>query len=331
LLTLTTAVEDHYPLSPDVERIVVNIMWESHSLLQALANNVRRCWKIRRAIRRFAPDVVVSFIDRNNVRVLAALMGTGIPVVVSERNDPRHRDVGSAFGIARRWLYPFARRVTVLTNNVATDWACTIVPSRKVVVIPCAVRDMPETLSGEPRDSGLILAVGRLHRQKGFDVLLKAFARSDLAGRGARLVILGEGAERASLEELARSLNIAQAVSFPGVVRDPESWMARCAFFVMTSRYEGFGNVLLEAMAMRCAVIAADCNSGPREMVRHEHNGLLVPVEDEEALAEAMQRLFDDVERRERLSEAAVEVRERFSREKIMRQWENVILDAMKK
>jgi glycosyltransferase involved in cell wall biosynthesis len=316
LLTLAMPEKDYYPLSPDVERIALNEIGESHSLLQTLTNNARRCWKIRRAVRRFAPDVVVSFIEQNNVRVLAALMGTGIPVVVSERIDPRHYDAGRAFGMARRWLYPFAHRLVVQTENIATDWAYSVVSSRKVAVIPNAVREMSETLPCAERDSCLILAVGRLHRQKGFDILLKAFARSDLAGRGARLVILGEGAERASLEELARSLNIAQAVSMPGVVRDPESWMARCALFVMTSRYEGFPNVLLEAMSMRCAVIAADCDSGPREMIRHEHNGLLVPVEDEEATAEAMQRLFDDVEMRERLGEAAVEVRERFSREK---------------
>jgi glycosyltransferase involved in cell wall biosynthesis len=219
--------------------------------------------------------------------------------------------------------------LVVQTKNVATDWAYSIVPSEKVAVVPNAVREMPETLPGEARDPCLILAVGRLNRQKGFDVLLKAFARSNLAGRGARLVILGEGTERVSLEEIACSLNIAQAVSMPGVVRDPESWMARCALFVMSSRYEGFPNALLEAMSMRCAVIATDCDSGPREMISHEHDGLLVPVEDEEATALAMTRLFDDAQMRERLGEAAVGVRERFSREKVMQQWEDVILSAM--
>jgi len=331
LLTLEGSPDDdHYSLSPSVERIAINIKRESHSLLQTLSNNVRRSRMIRYTIKKFAPDVVVSFIELNNVRVLAALMGSGIPVVVSERVDPRHHDVGRAFDMARRWLYPFARHLVVLTKNVATDWAYAIVPSKKVTAIPVAVREILETLPGAERDPSLILAVGRLNRQKGFDVLLRAFARSNLAGRGTRLVILGEGAERSSLEELARSLDIAPAVSMPGVVRDPESWMARCALFVMTSRYEGFGNVLLEAMAMRCAVIAADCDSGPCEMVRHGHNGLLVPVEDVEATAQAMERLFADVEMRGRLGEAAGEVRELFSREKIMRQWEDVILEAMR-
>jgi len=329
LLTLAMPHDDHYLLSAAVERIAINIIRESHTLRQSLTNNARRCWKIRRAVRIFAPDAVVSFIEQNNVRVLAALMGAGIPVIVSERIDPRHYDTGRAFNIARRWLYPFARRIVVQTNNIATDWACSVVSSEKIAVIPNAVREMPDTLSILARDPCLILATGRLNRQKGFDVLLKAFALSGLARRGARLVILGEGTERASLEELARSLDMEQAVSMPGVVRDPESWMARCTFFVMTSRYEGFPNALLEAMSMRCAVISSDCDSGPREMIRHEYNGLLVPVEDVDATALAMKRLFDDADMRERLGDAAMEVRERFSREKIMQQWEDVILSAL--
>jgi len=329
LLTLAVPQEDHYPLLPTVERIALDEIGESRTLLQAFSNNVRRCWKVRRAVREFAPDAVLSFIDRNNVLILAALMGTGIPVVVSEHIDPRHHDAGRAFSMARRRLYPFARRLVVLTENVATDWAYSIVSSKKVAVIPNAVREVPESLLGVARDPCFILAVGRLNRQKGFDVLLKAFARSNLPGRGARLVILGEGTERASLEGLARSLDITQAVSMPGAVRDPESWMARCAIFVMTSRYEGFPVALLEAMSMRCAVIAADCDSGPREMIRHGQNGLLVPVEDEQAASQAMERLFDDAQMRGRLGEAAVEVCKQFSREKVMRQWEDVILGAM--
>ena len=330
LLTLTTSKEDHYSLAPKVERIELNVIKESRTLWQALVNNAHRCWKIRRAVQKFSPDVVLSFIEQNNVRVLAALIGTGVPVVVSERTDPRYHDAGRAFAMARRWLYPLARRVVVQSENVRQNWACGFVSSEKIAVIPNFVRDdMPEGLPDTQRDLCHILAVGRLSKEKGFDVLLKAFALSGLTERGACLVILGDGPERASLEELARSLNISQAVSMPGVVQDPESWMARCALFVMTSRYEGFPNVLLEAMSLRCAVITADCDSGPREMIQHGHNGLLVPVGAEEATALAMKRLFDDAALRAGLGAAAVEVRERFSREKIMRQWEGFILGAI--
>ena len=108
----------------------------------------------------------------------------------------------------------------------------------------------------------------------------------------------------------------------PGVVQDPENWMASAAVFVLPSRYEGFPNVLLEAMAMGCAVIAADCDSGPREIVRNGVDGLLVPVEDVEALAGALNKLLEDANLRSRLSSAALSVRERYAKEPILKRWE---------
>jgi glycosyltransferase involved in cell wall biosynthesis len=328
LLTLSTPQDDHYPLSPQVERIALNEIRASRTILQWLCNNTRRFWKIRRAAQKFDPDVVVSFMTHNNVRTIAALMGTGLPVVACERIDPRRHDVGRAVDRLRRWLYPFARRVLVQTEEIAKHWACSFLPVGKVAVVPNFVRSgISTSRQAEDRDPGLILAAGRLDQQKGYDVLLAAFARAGLAARGARLVILGEGAERAALEAQTRALGLEQAVSMPGRVSDPESWMARCAMFVMSSRYEGFPNALLEAMAMGCAVLAADCDSGPRELIRHEENGLLVPVGDEEATARAMKQLFDDAALCERLGEAATEVRDRFSQERIMRRWEDVLME----
>jgi glycosyltransferase involved in cell wall biosynthesis len=329
LMTLSMQ-DDQYVLAPAVERIALNIMWTSHNPWQTLIGNLRRSWKIRQVAKKFKPDVVMSFIDQCNVRTMAALMGSGIPVVACERTDPRHHDAGRAFDRARRWLYPFARRVLVQTEEIAKHWAYRFLPVSKVAVVPNFVRGaMPPPPQVGDRDPSLILATGRLGLEKGYDVLLSAFARSGLAGRGARLVILGEGAERAALEAQVRALGLEQAVSMPGRVSDPESWMARCAIFVMPSRYEGFPNALLEAMAMGCAALAADCDSGPRELIRHGENGLLVPVGDEEATARAMKQLFDDAALRERLGRAAVEVRDRFSQEKIMRRWEEVLMEAM--
>ena len=105
--------------------------------------------------------------------------------------------------------------------------------------------------------------------------------------------------------------------------------MARTTVFVLPSRYEGFPNALLEAMAMGCPVIAADCDSGPREMIRHGENGLLVPVEDMDALAAALQKLFDDVALRTRLGAEALNIRERYSKHVIVDQWEKLIEEVV--
>lgn len=327
VLTLAAPGNDHYQLDSRIERIALNVIWDSVSLWQSLSSNWRRIRMIREAILRYQPDVVVSFIEQNNVRVLSAMLGARIPIIVSERIDPRRHQVGRGWNLARQWIYPFAARVVVQTEGVA-DWARGITNYKRVRVVPNFVRALPRPPADgrEPMD---LLAVGRLDRQKGFDVLLRAFSLSSLAERGVRLTILGEGAQQPALEVLADELGIAQVVELPGVVKDPEAWMARATVYVLPSRYEGFPNALLEAMAMGCPVIAADCDSGPREIIRHGENGLLVPVEDVDALAAGLQKLFDDAALRVRLGTEAVKVREYYSKTAILAQWEQLINEVI--
>jgi glycosyltransferase involved in cell wall biosynthesis len=111
----------------------------------------------------------------------------------------------------------------------------------------------------------------------------------------------------------------------PGIVDEPAGWMYRAGLFVLPSRFEGFPNALLEAMACGCAVVSADCPSGPAEIIRHGENGLLVPREDVDALAAAMGRLMDDEGLRSSLGRKAVEVRSRFAQKAVMAQWDDLI------
>lgn len=328
VLTLAPASSDHYSLPPAVERIALNLLWDSKNLYQAVRGNIRRNRMIRHAVRGYAPDAVVSFIEQTNVRVLTALLGTGVPVIVSERIDPRRYDVGRMWNLARRLMYPFAARVVVQTPGVA-NWAGDLVGHRRVCVIPNFVRPLPPPVTNG-RAEDFILAVGRLDVQKGHDLLIQAFARSGLPAKGLRLVILGEGPARPFLERLVDELGLSGVVHLAGVVRDPERWMARATVFVLASRYEGFPNALLEAMAMGCPVIATDCESGPREIVRDGVDGLLVPTDSIEELALALRRLLRDAELRLRLGSAAVEVRRRFARERIVQQWQALIEEVIR-
>lgn len=173
-----------------------------------------------------------------------------------------------------------------------------------------------------------VVAVGRLVAQKGFDLLLQAFAR--LQGRYPdwSLVIVGEGPLRAELEGLVERLGLSGRVFLPGLVQAVPALLKRCDLFVLASRYEGFPNALGEAMAAGLPVIAADCPTGPRELVRHGVDGLLVPPEDPATLAEAMDRLMGDGEERRRLAGRAVEVTARFSEEKVLALWDQVLAEA---
>lgn len=147
-----------------------------------------------------------------------------------------------------------------------------------------------------------LLACGRLTKQKDYPTLFRAFAR--LSGTGLRLNILGDGELRQGLSQMAHEMGIGDRVTFLGFQRDPFSYMRRADVFVLSSRWEGFGNVLVEAMAMGTPVVSTDCPHGPAEIIEHGRTGLLVPTEDPGALAGALQRLIDDPALRLRLGQA---------------------------
>jgi glycosyltransferase involved in cell wall biosynthesis len=170
-----------------------------------------------------------------------------------------------------------------------------------------------------------MVTLGRLSAEKQFDYLLRAFERCGSRHPEWSLQIIGEGPERQSLEALAADLGIGRRVRFPGIVQDPEAILCNADLFVLTSRYEGFPNALVEAMACGLAVLSFDCPSGPNEIIRHGVDGVLVPAQDLDALAGSMDRLMGDDAERTRLGARALEVADRFDVERIMSMWEDVI------
>jgi GalNAc-alpha-(1->4)-GalNAc-alpha-(1->3)-diNAcBac-PP-undecaprenol alpha-1,4-N-acetyl-D-galactosaminyltransferase len=328
LLTYSGEKPDHYSLPASVNRLRINLLWESAGLASRAVSEFRRRRLLRESITRSGPDVILSFGEATNVRVLSAAFGLGTPVVVSERVDPRQYAVPRSWHVLRRLLYPLARFVVVQTESVA-QWARAFLAASKVRVIPNPVRPISPR-SERPATMGhrrSVVAVGRLAEQKGFDVLLDAYARSKLTAAGWQLVILGDGPERDALQRRIDELGLQGAVLMPGVVKNTEQWLQHAQLFVLSSRFEGFPNALLEAMQCGLPVAAFDCPSGPGEIVRHEQTGLLVPAGDVEALAAAIARLAGDADLRQRLgSAAAADVSSRFSLQHIGSMWEELLV-----
>jgi GalNAc-alpha-(1->4)-GalNAc-alpha-(1->3)-diNAcBac-PP-undecaprenol alpha-1,4-N-acetyl-D-galactosaminyltransferase len=327
LITVASADDDFYKHHPGIRRIALGLAGHSPHAVAAGWNNFRRLKRLREAIRTSKPDVILSFIDQANVLTLVASMGLGIPVIVSERIDPRHHYLGPIWAKLRRMLYPHAAAVVMQTDGVRI-WAERFLKSHMVHVIPNAVSVSPVLHNGSPdvkRPGGMIAAMGRLEHQKGFDILLKAFARCVRKHSDWSLIILGEGGERNRLEALAVELGITDRVSMTGQMQDPWKVLNGTDLFVLSSRYEGFPNALMEAMACGLAVISTDCPSGPREIIRDGIDGILVPPNDVAALAGAMDRLMADPAERQRLSAHAAEVAERFSTENIMDLWDGLL------
>ena len=297
----------------------------------------RRFLALRHLIKTIQPDVVLSFLTNVNVATILAAWGSGYAVIVSERIYPPMESVGWFYNLLRVLTYPYAASVVVQTK-VGMQWIIENIRGAQSTVIPNPVpyplsvfepKLAPQTLLANGRK--LLLGVGRLVDQKRFDCCLLSFAT--LAKRYADwdLVILGEGPLRGALESQIEALGLESRVYLPGGVGNVGDWYAWADLYVMSSSFEGFPNTLVEAMAHGCAAVSYDCNTGPRDIIRDGEDGMLVnPVGDVAALTSALDQLMGDDERRERMAQKAVDVRERFSQASILAMWDE-LFDRVKR
>lgn len=325
ILTLDAA-PSFYPLPPNVRHHPLNLMADSPSPLHAVANNLRRVLYLRGALLTRRPDLVVSFLGDTNVKTLLACWRTGLRVVISERNNPARYAMGRAWRFLRRQTYPQAAALVVQTREIQDYFPKSL--QHKIARIPNPLAPPPELPPPGADAPPVIMGMGRLHRQKGFDVLLRAFALLVEEFPAWRLRIHGQGGELLSLQALAGELGIAGRVGFPGVAPDSYAALGACPIFALPSRYEGFPNALMEAMASGRGVVAADCATGPSELIRHGENGLLVPVDDHQALAMELKRLMADVPLRLHLAAAAREVVKDYDIAAVAARWEEVFRKA---
>lgn len=321
-----------YPLDPRVTEVALDLFRVSDSLLAAMRNNWRRVRVLRRAIAASQPDVVLSFMA--NSPTLLATIGLRMPIIVSEHRGPRG-ELNFAWSLLREATYPRAAFVVMLTNSARVQLSPLLRRRARVIPnpLPSAFRGPiagRDAAPGAPSDAPVIMGLGRLGPEKGFDLLITAFARVAAARPGARLVIWGEGAERAALEALCRDLGVEDRVALPGTTAAPEEELLAATLFVLSSRKEGLPMALIEAMALGRAVIACDCEHGPRDIIRDGVDGVLVPPDDVDALTEAMLTLLDDDERRLALARAASAVRGRFTIEVVSAQWESLFREAVR-
>ncbi|MBN2139775.1 MAG: glycosyltransferase family 4 protein [Desulfovibrionaceae bacterium] len=325
ILTLEQAgIEPFFELDPLVRLHALGLAGRSAGLLSAAANNLRRVFALRRALMEIGPDVVVGFVDATNVLVLLACLGLGLPVVACERTDPAVHDPGRVWSLLRRTLYPRAAAVVVQTAAAARGLPSGLRARLEIMPNPVLVPSrVPGPCPHFPRP--LVMGLGRLTREKGFDLLLRAFALVAAERPDWSLALVGDGPDREGLEALRDELGLGGRVLFSGWLADVGGCLAQADVFALPSRYEGFPNALCEAMALGLAVVAADCPSGPAEIVVDGRNGLLVPAGDPEALAEALARLMDDEALRRALAAAAPEILERFGLERTLSRWNSLL------
>jgi glycosyltransferase involved in cell wall biosynthesis len=279
---------------------------------------------LREKIRESSPDVVISFMEGSNVLTLLATRWLRLPVIVIEQTDPALYEIGRAWNILRRMVYPLADYlVCPVAGSLARFQSMTRVRGC-VIPNPIDVPSLPQNAGQRSGEGHTLAAMGRLVYQKGFDLLLRAFA--EICGRHPdwRLVIYGSGPLLEELQAQALGLEVHERVHFAGAVSDPFAQLQAADMFVLSSRFEGFGMALAEAMACGLPAVSFDCPEGPACIIRNGVDGILVPPGDVESLATVLDRLMGDAQERRKLGLGAVEVRERFSTEKILSQWQEL-------
>lgn len=326
LITLDpNAAVPYYPTDPKVKAVSLDLPPRKTSAPRALWLASKRILAIRRTLKSIKPDVVVSFLTRTNVLTLIAKIGIGVPVIVSERNNPAQQRFGTTWETLRGILYPRAFGLITMTVGAMNYFPLSM--RRRSWVIPNAV-ELPRFQRSEAKANRLV-AVGRLVPQKGFDLLIEAFATIEKKHPDWQLVIWGEGPDRKTLEARRDARGLTDRIAMPGVSERPGSWLETADAFVLSSRFEGWGIVLLEAMAWGLPCVSFDCEWGPGEMIQNEVDGILVPRDDVGALARQLSRVMSDGELRRRLAEAAKISTQRFSHAQVMAAWDGVIEDAL--
>ncbi|WKZ85940.1 glycosyltransferase family 4 protein [Ralstonia pickettii] len=279
---------------------------------------------IRKHLKRHHIDVLVQVDTMLSLFALPAALGLGVRHIAWEHCH-FDEDLGRR---ARRWARRLAARyceqIVVLTERDRERWLEALRPSSSVVCIPNPL-PFPIPTQPVPRTSKTVLAVGRLVHAKGFDVLLNAWAIVAQHAPEWKLMIAGEGEERRALETLRDQLGLRDSVTLPGVASDITQAYAQASIFCLSSRYEGFGLVLIEAMAFGLPIVSTACETGPRELLEDGRDAVMVAVDDHAALADALLRLILDRDEAARLGQAASLKATLFTKERIVAAWDELL------
>jgi glycosyltransferase involved in cell wall biosynthesis len=318
------------PYLSNLPQSVRVVKLESSRLLVSISALVRY-------IKKEKPPVLISALEDTNIIAIWArkLAGISTRVVVTVHNN-LSREAQNATKLKRRltpqmvkWFYCWADAIVAVSQGVAADLRKIGLPSEliKVIYNPIVTKELIEKIQESPthpwflpEQLPVILAVGRLEKQKDFPTLIRAFAQLKQQ-YPARLMILGEGSERLKLEDLVQQLALEKDVTFPGFVANPYAYMTKAKVLVLSSAWEGFGNVLVEAMAAGTPVVSTACESGPAEILANGHYGKLVVVGDIEGMVNAIAQTLEEPPKGEILKKRAND----FSLEKALTEYKKLL------
>ena len=329
--TFTGKKTDHYKVNDQV--VLKSLRNNSIFPKIKMLNLVVKLTQLRKIIVDEKPDIIISFLTRVNVAAALATVGLKTPIIICERTWKPFNTLSNNFFWMYQLLFKNVKSIIVQTDE-SRIWLRQHFPKINVDVIPNPISYPLPLQKGNTIDPNtvlqkhrnLILASGRLHKFKQFDLLIKAFCRIKDEHHSWDLVILGEGEERENLDNLLIELKARDRIFLPGSVGNMSEWYKRADLFILSSLVEGFPNVLLEAMSYELPCISFDCDTGPRDMIQNGINGVLInPQENEGGLSKAIKKVIIDEPFRIKISNNSAHIRDKYSVGSIMQKWNNVL------
>lgn len=320
LVTWATVATDRYEVPSAVRRHGLGLLKASRNPVAGVWANLHRVRALRSTLQTIQPELVLSFCDQMNIVTLEAARRLSCPVVVSEHSDPAKQQLAGFWEWWRSRNYPTAKACIALTDAIAAymqRWTT----CERIRVIPPAISP-PEPHLGAEKPKH-ILAVGRLSREKGFDLLLEAWRSLAAQLPQWRLQIAGSGPLEAELKRYAEDL---PRVDFLGWLNDPWSAYDQASLFVLCSRYEGFPVALVEALSQGVPAIATACTQATQKLASTSSLQLVAP-ESAEALAVAIGQLANAPDRREELSEAGLRASRDYHWSQVGPLWDQLVID----
>ena len=297
--------ENEYTYSEGIVRILSDLTpWEEGN---RLSNILRRHRKLRRIWKIQKPDLVLSCIGKNNFMAILTTLFLKTKVVVSVVGEPTEEYYTGVMRFLAKTLFLLADGIVLQTKEASRFFPVKI--RNKAVILKNSLNPafIKERFEGDREK--VIVSVGRLDANKNQALLLRAFLAIAEEYPDYRVILYGEGEERAKLEQIVKEAGLRSRISLPGVTTDVVEAIYKASVFVLTSNTEGMPNALIEAMALGLPVISTDCPcGGPKDLIQQKENGILIPVHDEKALQVALRFLLDNPEHAQEMGRKAAKI-----------------------
>lgn len=314
-----------YELDKKINIITLDKKYYKNNLIR----NIYRISQTKKILKKEKPDIIVSFLPMPSFRILIANKKTKIPVIISDRNDPKQEYKSKLSNRLMNWLYPKADAFVFQTNEQKEYFSKEIQQKSTVIFNP--IKDSflkTRDIEIKTREN-IIINVGRLVSQKNQKMLISAFVEVSKKHPEYKLEIFGEGPLKEKLQEQINELKMNDKIFLCGITDNIKQELEKSKIFVLSSDYEGMPNSLIEAMAVGCVVISTDCPcGGPRELIQNNENGLLIPIRNDEELIKSMNFVIEHEENAEIMSKNAKNVKEILNTNYILEEWKKYIKEV---